>query len=197
MVFFPPPFAREIAELLGGLKKDDPDTYAWLLDPKRKPKPAKDKQKILDAKIKEFCNRVHKASETLTVDIALFGRMTTSDLVANTEAACQVAHAISTHETMIESDYFTAMDDEKTGPAAGFIGSGETETFFNSGVYYKYLNVDIDALRKHLPSLKPDEAARVAGVLIDAAALANPTGKQNAFASFGAHEFVFGGGVES
>ena len=190
LVFFPPPFAAEIARLLGELKKNDPDAYAWFLQPKRKPKPTKDEKAKPDATVEAFCKRVHEASEALTVDIALFGRMTTSALVKDVEAACQVAHAIGTHETMIESDYFTAMDDEKTGPGASFIGSGETETFFNSGVFYKYLNLDVDALRKHLRSMSHENAARVAGVLISAAALASPTGKQNAFASFGAHELV-------
>jgi CRISPR system Cascade subunit CasC len=188
LVFFPPPFAREIAKLLGELKKNEPDAYAWLLGTKKRPSQAE--KKTLAAKVDDFCGRARKASESLTVDIALFGRMTTSNLVADVEAACQVAHAIGTHETMIESDYFTAMDDEGMGPGAGFIGSGDTETFFNASVYYKYVNVDIDALQEHLPSLKPDEAANVAGVLISAAALANPTGKQNAFASYGAHELI-------
>ena len=63
--------------------------------------------------------------------------MTTSDLVANVEASCQVAHAISTHEAFIESDWFTAMDDKKSEFApsqtkelgTGFIGSGEHRRF--------------------------------------------------------------------
>jgi len=132
------------------------------------------------------------------VDIALFGRMTTSDLVVNVEAACQVAHAISTHETMIEGDYFTAMDDRKhlyvtsqvEQAAAGFMGTGDTMTFFNASVYYKYLNLDLDALRKHLPSLSDEEAAKAAGVLLAAAAYATPTGKQNSFASHSVPELI-------
>jgi len=123
--------------------------------------------------------------------------MTTSDLVVNVEAACQVAHAISTHEAFIESDWFTAMDDKKAEFAstqtelagAGFIGSGESETFFDSAVYYKYLNLDVDALKKHL-SWQNDEAARAAAALVRAAASANPTGKQNSFAAHGVPELI-------
>lgn len=198
LVFFPQPFGRRIAELTAGFRKDNPKAYARFIGHKVSPKPSKDEEKALKAPVENFIKEVFKASESLTVDIALFGRMTTSDLVVNVEAACQVAHAISTHETLIESDYFTAMDERKADYAstqteragAAFLGSGETETYFNSAVYYKYLNLDIDAIRKHLPSLSNKDIARVAGVLLSAAALANPTGKQNSFAAHGIPELV-------
>ena len=198
LVFFPPPFAHEIAELIGKLRNDKTNAYNRFIGRKLKPKPTKDESKKLDAEIQEFVKNAFNASKSLTVDIGLFGRMTTSDLVVNVEAACQVAHAISTHETIIESDYFTAMDDKKMEFAstqteqagAAFLGSGETETFFNSAVYYKYLNLDIDAVRKHLPSLDGEGAAHVAGVLVSAAALSHPTGKQNSLANPAAHELI-------
>ncbi|MBI2869129.1 MAG: type I-E CRISPR-associated protein Cas7/Cse4/CasC [Chloroflexi bacterium] len=148
----------------------------------------KDTDQHKDA-IKRFESEIAKMSQTLTVDIGLFGRMTTSDLVVNVEAACQVAHAISTHETMIESDYFTAMDDRKRDFApsqteqvrAAFLSSG---TFFDAAVYYKYLNLDMDALQQHL-SWEVNDAVKAARILVEAAALVNPTGKQNSFASHG------------
>lgn len=196
LVFFPPPFAQHIAELIADLRKRDSRAYSHFIGRKVKPKITKDEE----GEIKRFIKQAFEASKSLTVDIGLFGRMTTSDLVVNVEAACQVAHAISTHETLIESDYFTAMDDRKDDfvstqtdrAGAAFLGSGETETFFNSAVYYKYLNLDIDAIRdeKHLPTLSDKEAARVAGVLVSAAALANPTGKQNSFAAHGVPELI-------
>ncbi len=200
LVFFPPPFAREIAKHVADLRKRNPKAYNFFLRRKLKPKPPKAEEKSLKQEIDRFVAEASKASQRLTVDIGLFGRMTTSELVLNVEASCQVAHAISTHETIIESDYFTAMDDRKaeyvstqTGrAAAGFLGSGETETFFNSAVYYKYLNVDTAALRdkKHLPALSVTDAARVAGVLLSAAALATPTGKQNSFAAHSVPELI-------
>jgi CRISPR system Cascade subunit CasC len=124
--------------------------------------------------------------------------MTTSDLVADVEACCQVAHAISTHEALIEGDYFTAMDDRqndfitsqtKSGGAA-FLGSGDTVTFFNSAVYYKYLNVDTDALGKALGEGSAAHVRRAASVLLEAAALATPTGKQNGFAAHSVPEVI-------
>lgn len=45
------------------------------------------------------------------VDVALFGRMLADMPEANQDAACQVAHAISTHRVEREFDYFTAVDD--------------------------------------------------------------------------------------
>jgi CRISPR system Cascade subunit CasC len=190
LVFFPPPFAHRVAELVASLRRDDNKAYSRFLG--RKAKHSKEEQKQLDKRLEGFVNDVATASKRLTVDIGLFGRMTTSDLVVDIEATCQVAHAISTHETVIESDYFTAMDDRGTGPGAGYIGSGESETFYSSAVYYKYLNVDIDGLRDadHLPSLSEKNAGRVAAALTSAAAMANPTGKQNSFAAHGVPELI-------
>jgi len=191
LVFFPQPFAKEIARLIANLRSKKSNVYKAWVDGK---KPEKEKY---ENDIKDFENQIFKESQSLTVDIGMFGRMTTSDLVVNVDASCQVAHAISTHEAFIESDYFTAMDDRKAEFAstqteragAAFLGSGETETFFDSAVYYKYLNLDVDALKKHL-SWKDDKAAHAAGVLVVAAASANPTGKQNSFAAHGPHELI-------
>jgi len=191
LVFFPPPFPKEIAKLIAELRDKRNAVYsAWISGKKKE----KDQHK---KPIEEFENQIFQKSRSLTVDIGMFGRMTTSDLVVDVEAACQVAHAISTHEAIVESDYFTAVDEkkaefgttqtERTG--AGFMGTGERETFFDSAVYYKYLNLDVDALKEHL-KWQHDEAALAAAVLLRAAALATPTGKQNSFAAHGAPELI-------
>ena len=44
------------------------------------------------------------ATRPITADIALFGRMVTSDCFRNVDASIQVAHAISTHTVSRESD---------------------------------------------------------------------------------------------
>jgi len=198
LVFFPQPFARRIGELIADLRQRNPAAYNRFIGRKAKTKLTKDEGKTLDAEIKRFIKQAFDASKSLTVDIGLFGRMTTSDLVVNVEAACQVAHAIGTHETLIESDYFTAMDDRKAMYAstqmettgAAFLGSGETETFYNANVYYKYLNVDTGALMKEPLSLSREKAAQVTKVLLSAAALATPTGKQNSFAAHSVPELI-------
>lgn len=198
LVFFPQSFANRIAELVADMRKRNPAAYAQFLGRKSKSKLSKDETKANKTEIEQFVQDAWKASKSLTVDIAMFGRMTTSDLVENVDAACQVAHAMSTHEIMIESDYFTAMDDRKEAFAttqtdkagAAFVGSGETETFFNSAVYYKYLNLDVDAVKQYLPSFGQEDAARAAAALVSAAALANPTGKQNNFAAHSVPELI-------
>ena len=45
------------------------------------------------------------------VDVALFGRMLADMPEKNQNAACQVAHAISTHSVEREFDFYTAVDD--------------------------------------------------------------------------------------
>lgn len=196
LVFFPPPFAKKIAELVVSLRKKHPKAYAKFIG--RKEKRSKEEEQEADAAIAAFKADAFGAKESMSVDIGLFGRMTTSDLVADVEAACQVAHALSTHEALIEGDYFTAMDDRQgdfiasqvDGKGAAFLGSGDTVTFYNSAVYYKYFNVDTDALAEQLGDSSEAQARRAAGVLIQAAALATPTGKQNSFAAHSVPEVI-------
>jgi len=196
LVFFPPAFATKVAELIVALKTENPKAYGKLIGPKVKR--SKDKDKQTDDALAAFKAQAFQAKESMSVDIALFGRMTTSDLIADVEAACQVAHAISTHETLVEGDYFTAMDDlqhrfitsQTQSGGAAFLGSGDTVTFFNSAVYYKYLNVDTDALAGTLGPQGASHVTKAAAVLLQAAALATPTGKQNSFAAHSVPELI-------
>ena len=194
LVFFPPAFAVKIAELLADMRKGRPKAYKKFIGEMEKR--SKEEDKAADEAIQAFRDAALKARESLSVDVGLFGRMTTSDIVVDVEAACQVAHAISTHETLIESDYFTAMDDlqqsfvmsQTQSGGAAFLGSGDTETFFNSAVYYKYLNIDTDALMKTVGDA--NKVRHAVGVMVQAAALATPTGKQNSFAAHSVPELV-------
>ena len=69
---------------------------------------------------------------------------------ANVDAACQVAHALSTHRTELEMDYFTAVDDLAPGdePGAGMIGTIE----YNSACFYRFSVIDWGKLLDNLPS---------------------------------------------
>ncbi len=122
-----------------------------------------------------------------SVDIAMFGRMTTSQAFKDVHASVQVAHALSTNALKQEFDYYTAMDDLKpeSEPGADMIGDVE----FNSCCYYKYLNVHWEGLVKNLGG---DVAIAQRGILalLKAAALAQPTGKQNSFAAHSLPDFV-------
>jgi CRISPR system Cascade subunit CasC len=116
--------------------------------------------------------------EPHSVDIAMFGRMTTSSPFKDVEAAVQVAHAISTHAVEMEFDFYTAVDDISGEAGAGFIG----DTTFNSATYYKYFSIDWDGLLKNLHG-EQDIARQAVEALIRAALFAIPSGKQNSFAA--------------
>jgi CRISPR system Cascade subunit CasC len=121
------------------------------------------------------------------VDIALFGRMLADMPEVNQDAACQVAHAISTHRVEREFDYFTAVDDEG-GPdetGAGMIGQVE----FNSATFYRFAVIDAHKL---LENLQGDKELTLLAVeaFVQAAVRAIPTGKQNTFAAHNPPSFV-------
>jgi CRISPR system Cascade subunit CasC len=97
LVFFPPPLAKDVAKLIATLMQDKGDVYREWVNGTRKEakKLTKQEKNKLKKDIEKFEHDVTELSKSLTVDIRMFGRMTTSDLVVNVEAACQVAHAIS------------------------------------------------------------------------------------------------------
>lgn len=150
-----------------------------------------DKKSKKDAKASLPAEIVKKAKALLdggkAVDVALFGRMLADLPSVNQDAACQVAHAISTHRVEREFDYFTAVDDkgdaDETG--AGMIGQVE----FNSATLYRYAVLD---LRKLLANLQGDLELALSAVeaFTRALALAIPSGKQNSFAAHNLPEFA-------
>ncbi|MCR4764222.1 MAG: type I-E CRISPR-associated protein Cas7/Cse4/CasC [Lachnospiraceae bacterium] len=121
----------------------------------------------------------------ITVDIALFGRMVTSDAFRDVDAAMQVAHAISTNKILMESDYFTAMDDMLAGDSMDERGAAMIDDIdYNSSCYYIYASLDTDILRENLKySPDADQIVRkTVPALLKAMAFTNPSGKQNSFA---------------
>lgn len=124
-------------------------------------------------------------SRPVTVDIALFGRMVTSDAFRDVEAAMQVAHAISTNKVSVESDYFTAMDDLLDGTGMDEKGAGMIgDIDYNSSCYYMYASLDTDSLKESLRDAENADAivSTTVKALIHAIAFTNPSGKQNSFA---------------
>lgn len=144
-----------------------------------------------EAKASAPADVVKKAKALLdggkAVDVALFGRMLADMPEVNQDAACQVAHAISTHRVEREFDYFTAVDD-KGGPdetGAGMIGQVE----FNSATLYRYAVVDAGKL---LGNLQQDRELTLSALeaFTQAVVRAIPTGKQNTFAAHNLPSFV-------
>jgi CRISPR system Cascade subunit CasC len=122
-------------------------------------------------------------------DLALFGRMLADLPEQNIEAACQVAHAISTNRIhRMEMDYYTAVDDLKPEDTAGADMIGTVE--FNSSCFYRYANLDLDQLLKNLQG--DGELARMTvEAFLEAFVHAIPTGKQNTFAAHNPPSLVF------
>jgi CRISPR system Cascade subunit CasC len=99
--------------------------------------------------------KVHKAAlnksmkELDGLDIALFGRMVALSTDLNMEAAVSFAHAISTHKSTSEVEFFTALDDEN--PAEDNAGSSHMGSLeFNSATYYRYVCLDLGQLVENL-----------------------------------------------
>lgn len=119
------------------------------------------------------------------LESALFGRMVTSDLIANTEAAIHVAHAFTVHEEESESDYFTVVDDLKSragGDDAGSAGIFDME--LTSGLYYGYVVVDVPGLTANLGGDAP-LAGRVVEHLTHLVATVSPGAKLGSTAPYG------------
>lgn len=113
-------------------------------------------------------------------DLALFGRMLADLPDKNVDAACQLAHSLSTNRVSMEMDYYTAIDDLKSDeePGADMIGTVE----FNSSCFYRYANVDLEQLQRNLGG--DGELARATiRAFVEAAITAIPSGKQNSMAA--------------
>jgi CRISPR system Cascade subunit CasC len=145
------------------------------------------KSPALEAMAKEMFKALK--DRTSAPDIALFGRMLAEKPELNIDAACQVAHALSTHRVNMEMDFYTAVDDlstdEETGAGMmGVIG-------FNSACFYRYARIDWEQLVKNLGGDKALARKTVEGFL-RAAAKAVPTGKQSGFAAQNPPDFILG-----
>lgn len=123
----------------------------------------------------------------LSLDVALFGRMLAVMPEKNQNAACQVAHAISTHAVEREFDFYTAVDDLKPEDTAGADMMGTVE--FNSACFYRYAVVDWEKL---VANLQDDSELAEKGLrgFLEGFVIAEPSGKQNTFAAHNPPEFV-------
>ena len=152
---------------------------------KKKTKSKKDAAGSAPKEVKDQIEAVFNGGKA--VDVALFGRMLADMPEKNQHAACQVAHAISTHAVEREFDFYTAVDDLKPEDTAGADMMGTVE--FNSACYYRYAVVDWEKLVANLQG-DADLAAKGLRVFLEGFVLAEPTGKQNSFAAHNPPEFV-------
>jgi CRISPR system Cascade subunit CasC len=144
--------AHEISEALAALLTKDTlhfftDTEAMALSYYAK-EIGYEKENIKAAEVK----KVHKEAlgkglkDLEGLDIALFGRMVAQATDLNIEAAASFSHAISTHKSNSEVEFFTALDDEKPAEMADSGSSHMGSLEFNSATYYRYVCLDLGQL---------------------------------------------------
>jgi len=183
-------WAREIAEVFGKLKIENKEKPLQNLEIEQLAHLSPEELSAIDSLVNKLAQaKAGPSKEDLNLlrknhtaaDIAMFGRMLADHPMYNTEAAVQVAHAISVQEVAVEDDYFTAVDDLNEGADdAGAAHIGETE--FAAGLFYLYVCINRELLQTNLGDNK-DLAGNALKALTEAAAKIAPSGKQNSFAS--------------
>lgn len=140
--------------------------------------------------IKEMAKVISKdkqSARSYAADIALFGRMLADDKNMNVNAACQVAHAISTNEVEMKMDFYTAVDDLLPDDESGSDMMGMIE--FNSSCYYRYAQINMDILKTNLRE-DPAMANEALIGFVKAAVQAVPTGMQNSMAAHNQPSYI-------
>jgi CRISPR system Cascade subunit CasC len=174
---------QEIAEVIH--EKWDAVVPPELPAGEKKGKAKKQAASGADPELKKALDKVFNGGKAL--DVALFGRMLADMPEKNQYAACQVAHALSTHTVEREFDFYTAVDDLKPDDTAGADMMGTVE--FNSACFYRYAALDWEKL---VSNLQDDKELAIKGLraFLEGFVVAEPTGKQNTFAAHNPPEFV-------
>lgn len=151
----------------------------------KKSKGKKDAAKDVDPGLKKALEAALNGGKAL--DIALFGRMLADMPEKSQNAACQVAHAISTHAVDREFDFYTAVDDLKPEDSSGADMMGTVE--FTSACFYRYAVIDWMSLQNNLQG-DSELARKGLQAFLHGFIVSEPTGKQNSFAAHNPPEFV-------
>ncbi|MHB1286779.1 MAG: type I-E CRISPR-associated protein Cas7/Cse4/CasC [Leptospirales bacterium] len=152
---------------------------------KKSGKAKKQAAQSADPELKKALDKVFNGGKAM--DVALFGRMLADMPEKNQNAACQVAHAISTHSVEREFDFYTAVDDLKPEDTTGADMMGTVE--FNSACFYRYAVLDWEKLVTNLQG-DTDLAVKGLRAFLEGFVVAEPTGKQNTFAAHNPPEFI-------
>lgn len=179
---------REISSIANIIDEKWDSIAASNTAPAEGKKPGKAKKQAAqnaDPELKKALDKAFNGGKA--VDVALFGRMLADMPEKNQNAACQVAHAISTHSVEREFDFYTAVDDLKPEDTAGADMMGTVE--FNSACFYRYAVVDWDKLVENLQD-DTELAEKGLRAFLEGFVVAEPTGKQNTFAAHNPPEFV-------
>ncbi|SFE68137.1 CRISPR system Cascade subunit CasC [Actinopolyspora alba] len=126
--------------------------------------------------------------------INLLGRMLAEIPGHRVDGASLFAHAFTTHESAMDFDFFTAVDDLNPPDATG---SGHLATAeFTSGVFYRYSSVNLTDLASNLSGTDKtrdgfDDALRVVDAYLRAFCEAVPSGKQRTTGATTRPELVY------
>ena len=129
--------------------------------------------------------KTYNSNFTDGFDIALSGRMATSGIMTNVDAALAVAQAITTHTSQSDIDWFTAVDDLVE------LGSAHLDSQeFGSGVFYKYASLNLSQLQENLNDCNREKLLEIATHLLHLLVTVSPSAKQNSYAAFNFADFA-------
>lgn len=120
--------------------------------------------------------------------IAAFGRMFANSANKNTDAAIAVSPAISTHENLIETDYFIAADDfgffskKNDEIVESYEGAGAAHlgiSLYTSGIFYRTVTIDVRDLLRNWTGITSEFAEDSLRQLVLSIVNSLPTGKKN------------------
>lgn len=123
-------------------------------------------------------------------DIAMYGRMVASESSLTLEGAAMFSHAISTHKSEPELDFYAAVDDLQPQEESGAGMTGMLE--FTSACYYRYVAVNVDLLKTHLEGLREEEIKSIVSAFIRATVLAVPSARKNSMNASTVPSYVLG-----
>jgi CRISPR system Cascade subunit CasC len=133
-------------------------------------------------------DRVEAVLRSRNATIQLMGRMLAELPGAEVDGAVQFAHAFTTHATVVETDFFTAVDDiEKLGDAgSAHMNAGQ----FSAGTFYRYANIGLATLLSNLGD-DAETAHELVSEFLRAFVTTVPSGKQNATAAMTIPDLVY------
>ena len=143
--------------------------------------------------------KAFRASAALPAGLigAMFGRMDTSDPMANIDSSIHVGHAFTVHREESESDYFSVVDDlMRDGEAMGSAHIGETE--LSAGLFYGYVVIDVPTLVSNVEGCSTDDwqdaesqmAGQIASNLLHLIATVSPGSKRGSTAPYSYADFM-------
>ncbi len=94
----------------------------------------------------------------ISPDMALFGRMVTSNCLVPINSAVQISNALGTHSIHKEIDFYICMDDLNSNGMTGRKGSAMADrNDFNGSCYYSYAAIDLGVLEENLSLVQGGE----------------------------------------